>query len=187
VVSHAGPLVSQHRAADVIGVDETSFEEFVAAAGARLSTVARLLSGGNRAEAEDMLQEAFERAYRHWARVSRRGDPERYVRRMLVNASVDRWRWVRRHPEAPLDLASLRGARSDPAAEVADRDLLFRALAALPARQRAVLVLRYFEDLTEAQTAAVLRCGVGTVKKHAARALARLRELTEETGGERDE
>jgi RNA polymerase sigma factor (sigma-70 family) len=71
-------------------------------------------------------------------------------------------------------------AVADQAAEVADRDLLLRGLAVLPTRQRAVLVLRYFEDLSEAQTAALLGCSVGTVKSQAARALARLREITAE-------
>jgi RNA polymerase sigma factor (sigma-70 family) len=73
-------------------------------------------------------------------------------------------------------------AVADQSAEVADRDLLLRGLAMLPARQRAVLVLRYFEDLSEVQAAAMLGCSVGTVKSQAARALARLRELTSETG-----
>jgi RNA polymerase sigma-70 factor (sigma-E family) len=170
---------------DVIGFDDGSFEEFVAAASGRLFTMARLLTGGNRPEAEDLLQGAFERAYRHWGRISRRGDPERYVRQILVNASADRWRWLRRHPEAPLSAEPPGQARADQSTAVADRDLLLRALAALPPRQRAVLVLRYFEDLTEAQTAAVMGCTVGTVKSQAARALARLREGTEFAAGQR--
>ena len=73
---------------DVIGVDDPSFEDFVAGSSARLFTMARLLSSGNRAEAEDLLQGAYERAYRRWGRISRRADPERYVRQILVNASV---------------------------------------------------------------------------------------------------
>ena len=87
---------------DVIGAGDSSFEDFVAGSSARLFTMARLLTGGNRAEAEDLLQGAYERAYRRWGRISRRADPERYVRQILVNASVNRWRWRRRHPEAPL-------------------------------------------------------------------------------------
>lgn len=165
---------------DVIGVDapdadDSTFEEFVAATSARLFTMARLLAGGDRAAAEDLLQGAFERAYRHWRRICRREDPERYVRRILVNASVDRWRRLRRRPEAPLGTGRAEPARADETAVLADRDLLLRALATLPARQRAVLVLRYFEDLTEAQTATMLGCSVGTVKSQAARGLVRLR------------
>ena len=78
---------------DIIGAGDSSFEDFVGGSSARLFTMARLLTGGNRAEAEDLLQGAYERAYRRWARISRRADPERYVRQILVNASVDRWRW----------------------------------------------------------------------------------------------
>jgi RNA polymerase sigma-70 factor (sigma-E family) len=173
-MSEAGPP-------DVIGFDDHSFEEFVAGSSARLFTTARLLTGGHRAEAEDLLQGAYERAYRHWGRIHRRADPERYVRQILVNASIDRWRRLRRHPEAPLAVSGADPAGTDTAAAVADRDLLLRGLSALPPRQRAVLVLRYFEDLSEAQTATMLGCSVGTVKSQAARGLARLREATGET------
>jgi RNA polymerase sigma factor (sigma-70 family) len=97
---------------------------------------------------------------------------------MLVNASVDRWRRLRRHPETELTVSGADLGIADDTAAVADRDLLLRGLAALAPRQRAVLVLRYFEDLSEAQTAAMLSCSVGTVKSQAARGLARLREIT---------
>ena len=161
---------------DIIGLDDTSFEEFVVGSSARLFTMAMLLTGGHRAEAEDLLQGAFERAYRRWGRIARRADPEPYVRQILVNASVDRWRRLRRHPEAPLTVTGFDPGTADAAAALADRDLLLRGLAALPPRQRAVLVLRYFEDLSEAQTATVLGCTVGTVKSQTARGLARLRD-----------
>lgn len=167
---------------DVIGNDDSSFEDFVAGSSARLFTVARLLTGGNRAEAEDLLQGAYERAYRRWGRITRRADPERYVRQILVNASVDRWRKLRRHPEIPLAVSGADPRTPDTAAAVADRDLLLRGLAALPPRQRAVLVLRYFEDLSEAETAITLGCSVGTVKSQTARGLARLRDGTSEAG-----
>jgi RNA polymerase sigma-70 factor (sigma-E family) len=170
--------MSEGEPPDIVGWDDTSFEEFVAGSSARLFTMARLLTGGQRAEAEDLLQGAFERAYRRWGRISRRADPERYVRQILVNASVDRWRWLRRHPEAPLVVTGADPGTADTAAAVADRDLLLRGLAALPPRQRAVLVLRYFEDLSEAQTATMLGCSVGTVKSQTAHGLARLRDFT---------
>ena len=157
-----------------------SFEEFVAGSSAHLFTLARLLTGGHRAEAEDLLQSAYERTFRHWKRISRREDPERYVRQALINASVDRWRRLRRRPEEPMRFPGGEPPVADHAAEIADRDLLLRGLAALPMRQRAVLVLRYFEDLTEAQAAEALGCSIGTVKSQAARALARLRQLTSE-------
>ena len=176
--------MSEAEPPDIIGSDEISFEEFVAGSSARLFTLARLLTGGHRAEAEDLLQGAFERAYRRWDRICRRGDPERYVRQALVNASVDRWRRLRRHPETVLEVVAADPGAADATAAVADRDLLLRGLAALAPRQRAVLVLRYFEDLSEAQTAAMLSCSVGTVKSQAARGLARLREITGEAGGQ---
>jgi len=155
----------------------------VDAASAWLFTLALLLTGNNRAEAEDLLQGVLERAYRRWRRICRSGaDPAPYVRKMLVNASVDRWRRLRHRPEEPLGTAEPGGpaaaaASGDTAGLLADRDLLLRALAELPPGQRAVVVLRYFEDLTEAQTAATLGCGVGSVKSQSSRALARLRTL----------
>jgi RNA polymerase sigma-70 factor (sigma-E family) len=152
-----------------------SFEEFVGGSSARLFTMALLLTGRQRADAEDLLQGVLERAYRHWRRICRNGDPEPYVRQMLVHASVDQWRQRRRHREQSLAAAAANPAAGDQASEIADRDLLLRALGALPAGQRAVLVLRYFCDLTEAQTAATLGCSVGSVKKQAARALASMR------------
>lgn len=161
---------------DVIDAEgaRASFEEFVGASSARLFTMALLLTGRQRADAEDLLQGVLERAYRHWRRICRNGDPEPYVRQMLVHASVDRWRQRRRHREQLLAAAATPAA-GDQASEIADRDFLLRALGALPAGQRAVLVLRYFCDLSEAQTAATLGCSVGSVKKQAARALASMR------------
>lgn len=145
-------------------------------------TMAMLLSGHNRADAEDLLQTVLERAFRRWPRICRTGDPAPYVRQMLVNASLDRWRLLRRRPEQPFgsdDAAPVAAGLSGPdqSTAIADQDLLWRALAQLPAGQRAVLVLRYYEDLTEAQTAAVLGCSVGSVKAQAARALAKLRGI----------
>ena len=164
---------------DVIGREDAheSFEDFVSGSSARLFTMALLLTGRHRAEAEDLLQGVLERAYRRWRRIYQGGDPEPYVRQMLVNASADRWRLLRRRSEEPLGAARADPAAGDAAAGIADRDLLLRALAVLPARQRAVLVLRYYSDLSEAQTAATLGCSVGSVKSQSSRALARLRAV----------
>ena len=172
--------MSQAERSVAASTGDTSFEEFVAGSSAHLFTLARLLTGGQWAEAEDLLQGAYERTYRHWKRVSQREDPERYVRQILVNASVDRWRRLKRRPEEPMRFPGGDPPVADRAAEIADRDLLLRGLAALAVRQRSVLVLRYFEDLSEAQIAEALGCSVGTVKSQAARGLARLRQLTGE-------
>jgi len=153
-------------------------ENFVAASSGRLFTLALLICGQHRAEAEDLLQGVLERAYRRWPRICRDGDPARYVRKMLVNASVDRWRRLRRMPEVPVPSPDAGLTVADQAAVVADQDELLRALATLPVRQRAVIVLRYLEDLSEAQTSAVLGCSEGTVKSQTSRALARLRGVT---------
>jgi RNA polymerase sigma-70 factor (sigma-E family) len=156
-----------------------SFEEFVEDCSPRLFRTALLLAGHDRAAAEDLLQLALERAYRHWARISRSEDPERYVRRILANASNDRWRLAARRRERPLQPGDAGPVLADQAVVVAERDFLMRALAALPPRQRAVLVLRYFNDLSEAEIAGALGCSAGTVKSQASRGLARLREMTE--------
>jgi hypothetical protein len=97
--------MSENGPPDVIGVDDSTFDDFVEGSSARLFTTARLLARGHRAEAEDLLQEAYERAYRRWGRISRRADPERYVRQILVNASTGRWRRFRRHPKTPLTVS----------------------------------------------------------------------------------
>ena len=166
--------------------DRAAFEQFVAGSSSRLLTLAMLLTGHNRTDAEDLVQTVLERAFRRWHRICRTGDPGPYVRQMLVNAAVDRWRLLRRRPEQPLGpddgAAAAPGlAGPDQTAALADQDLLWRALAQLPPGQRAVLVLRYYEDLTEAQTAAVLGCSVGSVKTQGYRALGRLREIVGST------
>ena len=165
---------------DVIDAEDAvaSFEDFVDGSSARLFTMALLLTGQQRPDAEDLLQGVLERAYRRWRRICRNGDPEPYVRQMLVHAAVDRWRQRRHRREEPLTVGASPAA-GDQASEIADRDLLLRALARLPAGQRAVLVLRYFCDLSEAQTAATLGCSVGSVKKQASRALATMRAAVE--------
>jgi RNA polymerase sigma-70 factor (sigma-E family) len=173
--------------ADLDVARDGSFEEYVAGVSGRLFTMALLLTGRHRAEAEDLLQEVLERAYRRWGRITRNGDPDAYVRKMMVNAAVDRWRRMRYRREEPLMTGSGAIADDDQAGRIADRDLLLRALAGLPPHQRAVLVLRYFDDLTEAQTAAALGCTVGAVKSQASRALARLRSITPPGAADPDE
>jgi RNA polymerase sigma-70 factor (sigma-E family) len=146
------------------------FEAFVAGHGRRLIHLAELLVG-DREAAEDLTQDVLARAYLRWDRVER-DDPYAYLRRALINARTDRWR--RRLPVPVADLGAGRVA-PDHAIEIADRDQVFAALRLLTARERGVIALRYYEDLTEAETAAVLGVALGTVKSTTARALAKLR------------
>jgi RNA polymerase sigma-70 factor (sigma-E family) len=165
-------------------VASDSFEEFVRGRSAHLFQLALLLTGQHPADAQDLLQIALERAWRRRTAISRHDNsPEPYVRKVLVNASIDRWWRLRRRAEQALDEADPVAAVCDPAGQIPGRDLLIRSLATLPPRQRAVLVLRYWEDLSEREVAVVLGCSVGTVKSQASRGLARLRELAETRTG----
>lgn len=144
-----------------------SFEEYVAARRGALLRTAYLLTGQHQ-DAEDLVQVALLKAVPHWKRIA--DQPEPYVRTVLARESVSRWRrrrWREVHtdhvPETTVD------GPGD------DRLALRQALARLAPRQRAVIVLRYYEDLTEAETARVLGISVGTVKSQARDALARLR------------
>jgi RNA polymerase sigma-70 factor (sigma-E family) len=148
-------------------------EGFLASRGTNLLRTAVLLAGSREA-GEDLLQVALERALRRWHRLD--GDPDAYLRRTLYHLAIDRWRWRVRHPEVDLTV-DVAESGSDAAARVDLRDALVQALAMLPARQRAVLVLRYFEGLTEAEIADALNCSAGGVKSAAARGLQRLRVI----------
>lgn len=145
------------------------FDEFVAARSDALLRTAYLLTHDHDL-AEDLVQTALSKAWFHWKRID--GRPEPYVRRILVNTYASWWRrkWRGELPTAELPERPAVGAESYDAAHD-----LWTAMARLPRRQRAVVVLRYFEDLSEAETAAVLGCAPGTVKSQASRALAKLR------------
>ncbi|WP_348692101.1 SigE family RNA polymerase sigma factor [uncultured Nocardioides sp.] len=147
-----------------------SFEEYVAARRTALLRTAYLLTGQH-ADAEDLVQMALVKVVPHWRRIS--DDPEPYVRRILAREATNRWR-RRRWREVSSDvLPETLSEGTDPT----DREVLRQALMRLSPRQRAVVVLRYFDDLTEQQTAEVLGIGLGTVKSHGREAMARLREL----------
>jgi RNA polymerase sigma-70 factor (sigma-E family) len=166
---------------------DPEFDAFVAAHSTALLRSAYLLTG-DRGHAEDLLQTALLRALRRWS-VARR-EPLAYVRRVLVNLSKDRTRLLGRRPrEAPLpaDPASLPGGGTTGHAELlGERYRVADALARLPIRQRQVVVLRFFEDLSVAQTADLLGFSEGTVKSYTSRALARLRDLLTESLTERE-
>ncbi|MEV4718287.1 SigE family RNA polymerase sigma factor [Micromonospora noduli] len=153
----------------------SGFREFADAHGAALSRAAYLLTGDHQA-AEDLLQEALARTAVHWRRVEAGGNPAAYVRKAMLN-QLRSWRRRRTHGEL-LGGTPDRPARDDVAHEVAQRELLTAALASLPPRQRAVLFLRYYEDLSEVETARRLGCAVGTVKRHSHDALVTLRRLS---------
>jgi RNA polymerase sigma-70 factor (sigma-E family) len=160
-----------------------AFENFVRARSGHLYRLALVLSGWHEPAAQDLLQIALERAYRRRRLLFREGaSAEPYVRRVLVNAAIDWRRGLRRRGEQPLQASASVPAVEDATGQVADRDLLLRALKGLPPRQRAVVVMRYWEDLPDGQIAAVLNCSAGTGRSQASRALARLRRLTGDPG-----
>ena len=148
------------------------FREFVLA---RYPSLVRLgyLLVADRAAAEDLVQTSLARTYRRWESINPEG-AEAYVRQVLLNAARDWWRRYRREP-LTVTLLDADLVAADRTGEVERRDALWRALQELPRGMRAVLVLRYYEDLTEADIAAVLGCSTGTVKAQASRGLARLR------------
>lgn len=153
------------------------FDEFVQGSATRLLRTAVLLTGDRQA-AEDLVQETYERIYVHWPRI-RGGAPEPYARKTLTNLAANRWRRRLRRPAEVSLIDDHDHSGPDDSDAYAVRRQLLVALQQLPPRQRAVIVLRYYDDLTEAQTAEVLGCAVGTVKSQASRALDRLRLITE--------
>lgn len=150
---------------------DESFDEFVRARSSALLRSAYLLTTDRHA-AEDLLQDVLERVYVKWRRI--RDSPEAYARRVLVNRAVDGWR--RRGHRHEVELGHGSGlSDSDHADGIATRQAVLAALRDLPKRQRTAVVLRYLDDLSEADTARAMGCSVGAVKSHAARGLAKLR------------
>jgi RNA polymerase sigma-70 factor (sigma-E family) len=151
------------------------FREFVLARQQALMRTAYLLTGDAHL-AEDLLQSVLIKVARQWSKLAGGGNPEAYTRKALLNQYIS---WKRRpRPEVPSADLPERGASHDDAA--LQRIVLRQALAKLTPKQRAVIVLRFWEDLTEAQTAEALSCSPGTVKSQAHHALARLRALAPE-------
>jgi RNA polymerase sigma-70 factor (sigma-E family) len=150
------------------------FAQFVEARERALQRTAYLLTG-DWALAEDLVQTALARAWPRWERITRRDEPEIYVRRVMVNTwtTWTRRRWRGERPSAAVPDSAAAG---DVAEEVTVRVGLRGALGSLTPRQRAVVVLRIYDDLPEAQVAHVLNCAVGTVKATMSQALAKLRE-----------
>jgi len=152
---------------------DSAFAEYFAARSGAMRGTAFLLCGDWH-RAEDLVQAAFTKLYVHWNRVARHESLDPYVRKVLIRTFIDDGRrgwWRRERPQdTPVDLPAAQ-AHTD------DRLMLMRALSEVPARQRAVLVLRYWEDMSVEEAARALNCSPGTVKSQAARGLDTLRSL----------
>lgn len=158
------------------------FEEFVTARGPALLRLALMLTGDAHL-AEDLVQSALASAFRHWRRVESADSPQAYVRQILVREHLS-WRRRRSSGEIVRDTGAGPPARTngeaagaDRVGQLASRDAAWALLARLPRKQRAVLALRYYEDLSDAQIAAALGCSAATVRSNASRALATLRTV----------
>ena len=157
--------------------EEDRFADFVRAHSATLFRTAYLMTGDHQ-RAEDHLQTTLVKVYQRWPRVDAMERPVAYARKILVNQAVSWWRLRSSHeaPLTPRDEPSWR----DPMDEVAEHERVWRAVLSLPPRQRAVTVLRYYEDLSEADIAETLGMATGTVKSHSHAAARRLAELLAE-------
>ncbi|GGO86573.1 RNA polymerase sigma factor [Wenjunlia tyrosinilytica] len=151
-----------------------AFSDYVQARSPVLLRTARSLTP-NPADAEDLLQTALTKTFQAWDRIDDKRAIEGYVRRVLVNTRTSQWRRRRIDEYATDELPEVPHPGPDEAEQQALRDAMWRAVRRLPPRQQAMVVLRYYEDLTEAQTAEVMGTTVGTVKSAVSRALAKLR------------
>ncbi|WP_328470602.1 SigE family RNA polymerase sigma factor [Actinoplanes sp. NBC_00393] len=161
-------------------MNENEFTAFAVASGPRLMRFGVLLCG-DRAQAEDLVQEALARIYVRWSRIGA-DRPEAYARRIMVNLQTSWWRspWSARRAAVVPDVEA-----ADELSGVHDRHLVLAALRQLPARMRAVVVLRYWLGLSEQETADELGVSPGSVKSQASRGLARLRDLLSDQSPER--
>jgi RNA polymerase sigma-70 factor (sigma-E family) len=152
------------------------FAEFVRCRSSAMLRSAWLLTGGDWALAEDLVQTALSEVWKRWDRISGMEAPHAYAHKVMVNTFL-RWRGRRWTGEIASGRIPETGAVTGGFGEVDTRESLRRALRELTARQRAVIMLRYFEDRSEAETAAIMGCSVGTVKSQSAKALTRLRHV----------
>ena len=153
--------------------DVDEFSAFVRSRSSDLQRMAWLLTG-DWSTAQDLVQSSLAKTWQRWRSIRRRDAPEAYVRRVMMTTFLG-WRRRRWAGEVALGWLPEHADVSDVAADVAQHEAVVKALRRLPKQQRAVVVLRYFADLSEQATADTLRCGVGTVKSQTARALAALR------------
>ncbi|MEU4390498.1 SigE family RNA polymerase sigma factor [Kribbella sp. NPDC023855] len=150
-----------------------TFDEVVASSERRLLRLALMLSGGVHS-AEDLVQTVLARAHGRWDRIGSVDRPEAYLSKMVVNEFLS-WRRRLKNQEVPLAELPDVPADDDVSARLVQRDAAWRLLAGLPRQQRAVLVLRFYEDLLDDEIATILGCSAGTVRSHASRGLATLR------------
>jgi RNA polymerase sigma-70 factor (sigma-E family) len=150
-----------------------TFDNYVRLRGARLVSLARLLIR-DRHLAEDLVQEVLGKAFVRWKKIAAGGDPDLYVRRMLINTNISWWR-RRSSQEVVTGAIADRIDGSDVGAAAADRDAAWRLIADLPTKQRATIVLRYYEDLSDERIAEILEISTATVRSQAMRALEKLR------------
>jgi RNA polymerase sigma-70 factor (sigma-E family) len=154
--------------------DEEAFKEFVTARWGSLVRRAYLLTGDH-GRAEDLVQSTLERMHKSWRRIERKDVPDAYAIRVMTNLAISNSRRLRFREISMFwdpDVATPDGTGA-----IGDRDEIWQALRDLPPRMRAVLVLRYLDDLSEQEVARILGCGVGTVKSQCSRGLARMRNL----------
>jgi RNA polymerase sigma-70 factor (sigma-E family) len=157
-------------------VAAVTFDEYVRTRGPALVRLAWLIAG-DRHLGEDLVQDVLTRAYPRWNRILAGGEPDMYLRRMLVNAHVS-WRRKRSSTEVADGTGRVDGASpADIGAEAADRDEMWRLITRLPPKQRITIVLRFYEDLDDSAIAEILDCSPSTVRTHTMRALTALRAL----------
>jgi RNA polymerase sigma-70 factor (sigma-E family) len=154
-------------------MDKPDFDEWVTQRGAALLRFAYLVTR-DRSRAEEAVQDALISAYSRWTRICRDHDPEAYVRRSIVNADISRWRRFFRR-ETPTESPPPTSPSPDHAVAQAEQDAVWALCATLPTKQRAAVVLRYYEDLPDAEIAEILDCSPATVRSQIHRALASLR------------
>jgi RNA polymerase sigma-70 factor (sigma-E family) len=166
-----------------------TFDDYVRARGPALVRLARLIAG-DRHLGEDLVQEVLTKAYPRWNKIVSGGQPDVYLRRMLVNAHVS-WRRKRSSTEVADGAERVErndtAGRTDISAETVERDALWRLITRLPPKQRVTIVLRFYEDLDDAAIAEIMDCSPTTVRTHAMRALAALRRHVDTSNADTSE
>jgi RNA polymerase sigma-70 factor (sigma-E family) len=155
--------------------DAAAFDAYVSERGGSLLRFAYVLCGDYYL-AEDLVQEALVKVHRRWSKVERTDQPGTYVRKAILRQYLS-WRRRRSSGELPEDIPDDSNQKPDHAQSLADREALWAALSGLPPKQRAVLVLRFYEDLNDDEIATYVGCSAQTVRSHASRGVARLRGI----------